>query len=66
MIWILAALYILIILLEVPSLLKNRMYPELGAFTALFAVALYMGLAFYYEWPLTGLFKALMSYMQTG
>lgn len=64
MIWILVVIYILIIAVEVPSLFKRRMYPELGAFAMVFVIGLYMSLAFYYEWPLTGLFQALINYME--
>lgn len=45
-------IYILIILLEVPSLIKKQMKRELCVFSLLFLVALYMGLAQFYGWPL--------------
>ncbi|MDD3270375.1 MAG: hypothetical protein PHX14_13735 [Syntrophomonadaceae bacterium] len=61
MIWILVVIYILIIAVEVPSLARNRMYRELGAFVIVFSIGLYMSLAFYYEWPLTELFQAIIN-----
>ena len=64
MIWILAAIYILIILIEVPGLLKKQLYSELKAFMVLFILGLYMGLAFFYHWPLTEPFEALTVYME--
>lgn len=64
MIWILVVIYVLIIVLEVPPLMKNRMYHELGAFVIVFAIGLYMSLAFYYEWPLSGFFEAIIKPME--
>lgn len=66
MIWILVVIYIVIIALEVPPLARNRMYPELGAFVIVFAIGLYMSLAFYYEWPLTVYFQAIINSVQMG
>ncbi len=66
MIWVLVVIYFLIIFIEVPPLVKKRMYPELGVFFAVFVIALYMSLAFYYEWPLIGPFDALIKYVETA
>lgn len=65
MIWILVAIYVVILALEVPPLLKQKMYPELGAFLAFFIIGMYVSLAYYYEWPLAGPFNALMNYMES-
>ncbi len=61
MIWILVAIYILILAIELPSLIKKRLYRELGTFSVYFVIGLYMSLAFYYGWPLAGPFEALAS-----
>lgn len=58
MIAILILIYILIILLEVPSLLKKQMKRELCIFSLVFAIALYMGLAQFYGWPLPNPFAS--------
>jgi uncharacterized membrane protein len=63
MIWILMAIYILIIIIEVPGLLKKQQYKELTAFMVLFVIALYMGLAFFFQWPLSAPFETLSTYM---
>lgn len=64
MIWILLIIYLLIILIEVPALLKKQLYAELKAFMIVFIVGLYMGLALFYQWPLTEPFAALTAYME--
>jgi hypothetical protein len=52
MLWVLLALYSAIVYVEVPSLVKNRMYKELGVFGLVFIIGVYMTLAQLYEWPL--------------
>jgi len=63
MIWLYIAIYVTIILLEVPALLKGQRYRDLGAFLAVFIIGLYMSLAFYYHWPLQAPFELLMKTM---
>lgn len=63
MIWILVAIYVVILGLELPSLLKRKTRRELWAFTAYFIIGLYMSLAFYYNWPLIEPFQALVNYV---
>jgi len=63
MIFYLIVIYLLIIFIEVPSLLKKNLYAELKAFSILFIIGLYMGLAYSYQWPLTAPFKVLITYM---
>ena len=63
MIWILALVYILIIMIEVPGLLRKQLYRELTAFMVLFVIGLYMGLAFFYQWPLSAPFEAFTTYI---
>ncbi len=52
MLWILIALYLTIIFLEVPSLVKNHLHKEIVVFGVLFIMGAYMTLAQLYEWPL--------------
>ncbi len=61
---ILIAIYIVILLIEVPGLLKKRLYPELMVFMALFLIGLYMGLAYSFQWPLGAPFEALAIYAE--
>lgn len=63
MIWILMAIYLLIIIIEVPTLLRKQLYKELTAFMVLFLIGFYMGLAFFLQWPLSAPFEALSAYM---
>lgn len=61
MIWLLIFLYILIIGLEVPTLLRNKMYRELVVFTVVFALGIYLSLAQYYDWYLPNPFQSWIS-----
>ncbi|MEQ8176526.1 MAG: hypothetical protein ABRQ26_15855 [Syntrophomonadaceae bacterium] len=63
MIWILIAIYVVILGLELPALLKRKTRLELWTFTAYFIIGLYMSLAFYYNWPLIEPFQALVNYV---
>ncbi len=63
MIGLLIAIYLLIILIEVPGLLKKKLYAELKVFMALFFIGLYMGLAYFYQWPLAGPFETLTTFV---
>lgn len=63
MIWILIVIYILIIIIEVPGLLAKQLYRELAVFTVLFITGFYMGLAFFFQWPLAAPFEALTAYI---
>lgn len=62
MIWILI-IYLLIIIVEVPGLLKKRLYIEFTAFMFVFLIGLYMGLAYFFQWPLRTPFEALTTYI---
>ena len=57
------AIYLLIILIEIPGLIKKQLYVEFKALMVLFGIGLYMGLAYFYQWPLTAPFEALTTYM---
>ena len=63
MIWILIALYLLILGLELPALLKNKRKIDIWVFTGYYAIGVYMSLAFYYNWPLIEPFRALVYLM---
>lgn len=64
MILILIAIYLLILLIEIPGLLIKKQYKECTVFMIFFTIGLYMGLAFIYQWPLLAPFEALMMYME--
>ncbi len=51
MIWILVAIYILILLLELPALINNRWYREMSVFTVIFIFSVYLGMVQFYNWP---------------
>lgn len=63
MIWILIAIYILILALELPGLVKTPRRLELWVFSGYFLIGLYMSLAFYYNWPLAEPFEALVNFI---
>lgn len=63
MIWILILIYVMILGLELPALLKRKARRELWTFAAYFLIGLYMSLAFYYNWPLIEPFEALVNYV---
>jgi hypothetical protein len=44
--------FILVGSIELPGLIKNRLYRELSVFTVLFLLGVYMTLAQLYGWPL--------------
>ncbi len=64
MFWILIVIYLLILLIEVPGLLKKQLYKELMIFMGFFIIGLYMGVAFFYHWPLLAPFEALTTYVE--
>lgn len=64
MIVILFAIYFLIIVIEVPGLIKRQLYKELMVFSFLYILGLYAGLAYIYDWPLTTIFETLNIYLE--
>jgi len=52
MVWLLFAIYFAIIYIEVPGLLRGKMYRELSLFTAVLALGIYLSLSQFYGWPL--------------
>jgi len=51
MVWLFIALLIIIILLDVPRLLRERSYKELTVFTAFLLMGFYLGMVQLYHWP---------------
>jgi len=63
MLWLLLSINLAVLIMEVPTLVKDRMYKELGVFAVIFVIGLYVSLAFNYNWPLKEPFNALMAYL---
>lgn len=61
MIWILVVIYVMILVLELPALMKKKSRLELWTFSGYFLVGVYMSLAFYFSWPLLEPFQALVT-----
>ncbi len=59
MLVLLILLFVVIILIDVPALLRDRMYRELAVFSVLMAVAILYSLGQFYNWPLPNPVKAL-------
>lgn len=55
-------LCLLIIIIEVPGLLRRQHYKELYVFMGLLLIGFVMGLAFFMKWPLFEPLAALTSY----
>ena len=51
MVWLLVAIYILILIFELPDLIKKRWYKEIIVFSVLFIISVYMGGVQFYHWP---------------
>ncbi len=52
MVALLLLIYLIIIAWEVPDLLQEKMYRELGLFTAVLILGIYLSLSQFYDWPL--------------
>lgn len=52
MVFLLLGIYVIILFLEVPGLLKKQMYKELVVFAVFFILGVYATLANFYNWPL--------------
>jgi hypothetical protein len=61
MIWLLIGIYVVIVVLEMPAIIKNHMYREMWTFMAFFVVGLYMSLAQLYGWPLYNPFSPFIA-----
>lgn len=51
MLIIVVILYLLVILLELPGLIKKGWYKEIAAFSIVFLIGVYLGMAQFYHWP---------------
>lgn len=60
MIWIMVAIYLLILLLELPALIRNRWYKEITVFTVLFCVSVYLGMVQFYHLPIYNVMDTLL------
>lgn len=65
MVWLLIIVYLLILLIEIPGLIVKNQHKELLVFMIFFSISLYMGLAFFYRWPLSGPFESLLTYLES-
>lgn len=63
MIWLFIGLYIIILLLELPALIKKRWYKEIVVLGVLFFISIYMGMVQLYQWPIYNPFKAILPYI---
>ena len=59
MLVLLVMLFVTIILIDVPPLLRDKMYRELAVFSVLMAVAILYSLGQFYNWPLPNPVRAL-------
>lgn len=64
MVLLLIIIYLLILLMEIPGLMVKKQHKELLVFMVFFSISLYMGLAFFYRWPLSGPFESLLTFME--
>ncbi|HOB12220.1 MAG TPA: hypothetical protein PLM20_04320 [Syntrophomonadaceae bacterium] len=44
--------FVLVVCIELPGLLKNRLYKEIQVFGILFLLGMYLTLAQLYQWPI--------------
>lgn len=51
MIWLTAAIYALILVFELPALIKNHWHKEIVVFSVFFIFGVYMGMVQFYHWP---------------
>jgi hypothetical protein len=57
-------LYIIILWIELPRLIKKRWYKEMIVFGVLFVMAVFLSLAQYYQLPLFNPFTAIISLLE--
>lgn len=63
MIFLLISIFIIIIALEIPQLIKKSYFKEIGVFIFFFIIGLYMSLAQLYGWKLYNPLEALIILM---
>ena len=60
MIWILVAIYILMLVLELPALINNRWYKEIAVFGVIFIFSVYLGMVQFYNWPFYNVINTIL------
>ena len=60
MLLVLIVVYIVIIIMEVPALIKNGWRRELLIFSLVFVLGVYLSLAQYYRWPLANPLQSMI------
>jgi len=60
MIWILVAIYILMLVLELPALINNRWYKEIAVFAVIFIFSVYLGMVQFYNWPFYNVINTIL------
>lgn len=60
MIWLLVAIYLMMVVFELPALIKNRWYKEIAVFSVLFIISVYMGMVQFYDWPFYNPIRTLL------
>ncbi|MGE5421901.1 MAG: hypothetical protein ACM3QW_01435 [Ignavibacteriales bacterium] len=66
MLFLLIAIFIAILLIDVPPLIKQKMYKELAAFSVLFVIGVVYSLGQFYGWALPNPAKGLMMLFGSG
>lgn len=66
MILLLVAIFVIIILIDVPPLVKQRMYKELAAFVVLFLIGAIYSLGQFYGWSLPNPARGLQILFGSG
>jgi hypothetical protein len=61
-IWYMVVIYILILVFEVPALIKNHWYREIVVFSAFFIFGLYLVMVQFYYWPFYNPMQVLLPY----
>ncbi len=60
MLLLLIAIYIIILAMELPALLKNGWRREVLVFSLVFVVGVYLSLAQYFHWPLVNPLQSII------
>lgn len=58
MFFILLLIFILILAIELPELVRKRLYKEILVFMGFYVFGVYLSVAFFYNWPLYNPFEA--------
>lgn len=60
MVLLLMVVFILILVIELPALIKKHWYQEIAVFTVLFLIGVYLGMVQFYHWPFYNPFDTLL------